>query len=79
VAERATPTAVGGAAARDAKTIGDTVARVRAGVSAEDLDLMIKQVKTGMPPSTAAKVISGGDPGLMSKLMTLYMRSRMKP
>lgn len=79
VAASATPAAVGEAVAADAKLIGDTMARVKAGVTKEDLELLLANIKNGMAPSTAAKVVSGGNPSQMSKLMTLYMRSRLRP
>ncbi len=75
-AAAATPAAVGEAFAQDAKMLGDKVALVRAGVSADDYKLLMDSIASGMRPSAAIKVVSDGDPKLFGKLMTLYLRSR---
>lgn len=77
--ESATPTAVGQAFAKDIKTITDEAVRMKAGVSQDDLKLLLDNIANGMKPSTAAKIVSDNDPKLFGKLMTLYMRSRLRP
>lgn len=78
--ESATPQTIGSAFGADAKTVGDTVARVSRGVSAEDLQLVMDQIAAGTRPSTAIKIVAAGDPKLFGNLMTLYLRARsVKP
>lgn len=76
--EAATPQAVGRTVGEVTSQAADTAARLRAGVSKEDFQLLMDNINNGMAPSTAAKVVAGKDQSMIGKLMTLYMRSRLK-
>ncbi len=51
-----------------------TAIRTKAGVSADDVDLMRQTVQQGFKPATAAKIVSGGNTRQFLALMKLYRR-----
>lgn len=77
--EQATPKAINAAVRADVKALTDTAARVRAGVSVDDLKLLADNINNGMNPATAARIVANGDKTLANNLLKLYMRSRMRP
>jgi hypothetical protein len=83
IAASMTPAAVAEAVATDARTLGNMAGnmatRARYGLSADDVDLFLRQVKTGMRPTTAAKIISNNDPTKISGLLTMLQRARTAP
>lgn len=73
-AGKITPSAVGATVTELTEAVKQLGTRMNAGLSQDEVGLMRDSIAKGMRPSTAAKIVSGGNPSKFSALMKLYLR-----